>query len=58
MKHAPRQVHRRFRKPLIVMSPKNLLRHPKCKSPLYEFDDEADDAGGCRVCLVLPDLDA
>jgi 2-oxoglutarate dehydrogenase complex dehydrogenase (E1) component-like enzyme len=23
------QVHRQFRKPLIVMSPKSLLRHPK-----------------------------
>ncbi len=26
---APPQVHRQFRKPLIVMSPKSLLRHPK-----------------------------
>lgn len=37
------QIHRQFRKPLIVFSPKNLLRHPKCKSPLAEFDDEPDD---------------
>jgi 2-oxoglutarate dehydrogenase complex dehydrogenase (E1) component-like enzyme len=43
------QVHRQFRKPLIVMSPKALLRHPKCKSPLFEFDDEADDAGVQRA---------
>jgi 2-oxoglutarate dehydrogenase E1 component len=35
-----RQVHREFRKPLIVISPKNLLRHPKCVSPLSDFDDE------------------
>jgi 2-oxoglutarate dehydrogenase E1 component len=35
-----RQVHRDFRKPLIVVSPKNLLRHPKCISPLSDFDDE------------------
>ena len=35
-----RQVHREFRKPLIVVSPKNLLRHPKCVSPLDDFDDE------------------
>lgn len=35
-----RQVHRDFRKPLIVVSPKNLLRHPKCVSPLSDFDDE------------------
>ena len=33
------QVHRDFRKPLIVMSPKNLLRHKDCKSDLSEFDD-------------------
>jgi 2-oxoglutarate dehydrogenase E1 component len=32
-------VHRDFRKPLIVVSPKNLLRHPKCVSPLSDFDD-------------------
>ena len=38
-----RQVHRQFRKPLIVMSPKNLLRHPQCKSPLTDFDDELSD---------------
>ncbi|XP_071724155.1 uncharacterized protein [Rutidosis leptorrhynchoides] len=34
-----RQLHREFRKPLIVMSPKNLLRHKDCKSNLAEFDD-------------------
>ncbi|CAN6442515.1 unnamed protein product [Victoria cruziana] len=34
-----RQLHRDFRKPLIVMSPKNLLRHKDCKSNLSEFDD-------------------
>lgn len=52
-----RQVHRQFRKPLIVMSPKNLLRHPKCKSPLWEFDDEADDAGivGVRFKRLIMD---
>lgn len=38
-----RQIHRQFRKPLTVFSPKNLLRHPKCKSPLAEFDDVPDD---------------
>lgn len=26
-----RQVHRTFRKPLVVMTPKSLLRHPLCK---------------------------
>jgi len=35
-----RQLHRQYRKPLIVMSPKSLLRHPKCKSALWEFDDQ------------------
>ncbi len=51
-----RQIHRQFRKPLVIMSPKNLLRHPKCKSGLYEFDDKADDAGieGVRcVCVFV-----
>ncbi|KAL1323089.1 hypothetical protein HN51_068117 [Arachis hypogaea] len=34
-----RQIHREFRKPLIVMSPKNLLRHKECKSKISEFVD-------------------
>ena len=32
-----RQMHREFRKPLIVMTPKSLLRHKKCVSSLTEF---------------------
>jgi 2-oxoglutarate dehydrogenase E1 component len=32
-----RQLHRDFRKPLVVMSPKSLLRHPKCLSPIQDF---------------------
>jgi 2-oxoglutarate dehydrogenase E1 component len=32
-----RQIHRSFRKPLVLMSPKSLLRHPKCVSKLEEF---------------------
>lgn len=32
-----RQVHRNFRKPLIVMTPKSLLRHKRCISRLEEF---------------------
>lgn len=32
-----RQIAWPFRKPLIVMSPKSLLRHPKCSSPLDEL---------------------
>ncbi len=47
-----RQLHRDFRKPLIVFTPKSLLRHPRCVSPLKELstggfreviDDEAAD---------------
>jgi len=32
-----RQIHRNFRKPLIVMTPKSLLRHKLCVSPIEEF---------------------
>merc|ERR1711977_557748 len=38
-----RQVHREFRKPLIVMSPKNLLKNPQCKDSLDNFDDDAEN---------------
>jgi 2-oxoglutarate dehydrogenase E1 component len=34
-----RQVIRRFRKPLIVMTPKSLLRHPEAVSSLTEFSE-------------------
>ena len=33
-----RQALRRWRKPLIVMTPKSLLRHPKVVSPLGDFE--------------------
>jgi len=32
-----RQIHRNFRKPLIVMTPKSLLRHKRCVSNLEDF---------------------
>ena len=32
-----RQVLRPWRKPLVVMTPKSLLRHPEAVSPLEEF---------------------
>jgi 2-oxoglutarate dehydrogenase E1 component len=33
-----RQLERPFRKPLVVMSPKSLLRHPECVSDISEFE--------------------
>lgn len=33
-----RQLKAKYRKPLVVFSPKSLLRHPKCISPLEEFE--------------------
>lgn len=34
-----RQLHRDFRKPLILMTPKSLLRHPLCISKASDFTD-------------------
>ncbi len=34
-----RQMHRKFRKPLIIMSPKSLLRHPEATSKLSELSE-------------------
>mmetsp|Transcript_28108 Transcript_28108/g.83266 ORF Transcript_28108/g.83266 Transcript_28108/m.83266 type:complete len:1023 (+) Transcript_28108:280-3348(+) len=52
-----RQVRRQFRKPLILFSPKNLLRHARCKSPLRELDDVPEDVGivGVRFKRLIPD---
>jgi len=52
-----RQVHRQFRKPLLVMTPKNLLRLPECKSPLSAFDDDvqATDRQGVRFKRLIMD---
>jgi 2-oxoglutarate dehydrogenase E1 component len=36
-----RQMHRPFRKPLVVLSPKYLLRHKACVSPLADFETDA-----------------
>ncbi len=45
-----RQMLRPFRKPLIIMTPKSLLRHPHAKSPL------SDLANG-RFEVVLPEVE-
>ncbi len=42
-----RQLARPFRKPLIVMSPKSLLRHPLCVSPKEDFTQ-----GGFREIII------
>ena len=36
-----RQMHREFRKPLIIMTPKSLLRHKKCVSNINEFSKKS-----------------
>ena len=59
-----RQMHRSFRKPLVVMTPKSLLRHKECVSTLADFapgssfrrilietDQLTDDAKVRRVVL-------
>jgi 2-oxoglutarate dehydrogenase E1 component len=51
-----RQVHRQFRKPLICISPKNLLRLPACVSPLSAFDES--NAEGAMFQRVIGEVDA
>jgi len=55
-----RQLHRNIRKPLIVFTPKNLLRHPLCISTLDDFttggfneviDDHDDFKNADRIIL-------
>ncbi|HYZ20512.1 MAG TPA: 2-oxoglutarate dehydrogenase E1 component, partial [Rhodopila sp.] len=46
-----RQLHRNFRKPLIVFEPKSLLRHKLAVSPLSDF------AEGTRFRYVIPEID-
>ncbi len=36
-----RQMHREFRKPLIIMTPKSLLRHKRCVSDVSEFTSKS-----------------
>jgi 2-oxoglutarate dehydrogenase E1 component len=55
-----RQLHRDFRKPLIIFTPKSLLRHPKCVSFIDDFtsggfheliDDGSADAASVERIL-------
>ncbi len=47
-----RQLHRKFRKPLVVMTPKSLLRHKLCVSQLDEFEP------GGSFQRIFPEVDA
>jgi len=47
-----RQVHRQFRKPLVVMSPKRMLRMKEVTSRLDQIDDIGDDT---RFERVIPE---
>ncbi len=47
-----RQMHRNFRKPLVIFTPKSLLRHKLAVSPL------ADMATGSFFRFVIPEIDA
>lgn len=46
-----RQMVQAFRKPLVVFTPKSLLRHPKCTSNLVEFS-----SGVFQACII-PSVD-
>ncbi len=60
-----RQMHRSFRKPLIVMTPKSLLRHKKCTSFLSDMvpgasfhrvlRDQAEVVPGATTVKLVPD---
>ena len=47
-----RQMKRNFRKPLVIMTPKSLLRHKLCVSSLADF------AEGSQFQTVIPETDA
>ncbi len=60
-----RQMHRSFRKPLIVLTPKSLLRHKKCTSFLSDMTpgtsfhrvlrDQAEVVPGATTIQLVPD---
>ena len=47
-----RQLHRNFRKPLVIFTPKSLLRHKLAVSALHEM------AAGSTFRFVIPEIDA
>jgi 2-oxoglutarate dehydrogenase E1 component len=47
-----RQLKRNFRKPLIIFTPKSLLRHKLAVSPLHAFNN------GSTFLTVIPEIDA
>ena len=60
-----RQMHRPFRKPLVLMTPKSLLRHKRCTSFLSDmgpgssfhriFRDQAETVPGATTVKLVPD---
>ncbi|MBI2968227.1 MAG: 2-oxoglutarate dehydrogenase E1 component [Bacteroidetes bacterium] len=48
-----RQMHRDFRKPLVIFTPKSLLRHPRCHSTVDEFT-----RGGFREIIADENIDS
>ncbi len=61
-----RQLHRGFRKPLILMSPKSLLRHKRVVSPIEDFGPETTfhrvlcdhaELGGSEKVKLVPDAE-
>ncbi|MFY9876168.1 MAG: 2-oxoglutarate dehydrogenase E1 component [Rhodomicrobium sp.] len=61
-----RQLHRSFRKPLILMSPKSMLRHKRVVSPIEDFGPETTfhrvlwdhaETGGSEKVKLAPDED-
>ncbi len=48
-----RQLKRPFRKPLVIFTPKSLLRHPRCFSPVKDFT-----SGGFREVIDDPYADS
>jgi 2-oxoglutarate dehydrogenase E1 component len=62
-----RQIHRPFRKPLILMTPKSLLRHKRCVSFLSDmlpgcsfhrvFRDQAEVVPGATTVKLVDDAD-